>query len=315
MRISTKTLLDQYQARKTVKQKRRFINWLKNHAQEHDYDIKEHTYKSGRGKNLIVGNPDAAKLFLTAHYDTPPTAIFPIFTIVGNIPLYLLSQIFVFIPVIAFFWLIHQIIHFFMEDFIFSTLTTTIFGLEVPVLIFILLIFWCIQMMMGFSNKKNANDNTSGVAVLLSLLEDLSYAEREKVCFVFFDEEEKGLVGSKNFKKSYKNQIKNKPLINFDCVAHGKHLLFIRKKQFQKSIFDDLLAEVSGDAVMADSKKYIYPSDQWIFKNSVGVAALHRLPLLGFYLSRLHSRFDQKFNHENIEILNQIMKKFIGNIS
>ena len=170
-------------------------------------------------------------------------------------------------------------------------------------------------MMRGFANRKNANDNTSGVAVLLSLLEDLPLDQRNKVCFVFFDDEEKGLGGSKAFKRQYRKKIGFKPLINFDCVAHGRHLMFITKKEFNESRFSENLIEVTeGKALIKEAKKYIYPSDQFIFKNGVGVVALHKMPILGYYLSRLHSRFDKKFSIDNIETLNQMMIAFIEKI-
>ena len=170
-------------------------------------------------------------------------------------------------------------------------------------------------MMRGFANRKNANDNTSGVVVLLSLLEDLPWDRRSKVCFVFFDDEEKGFGGSTTFRRYYRKEIKSKPLINFDCVAHGEHLMFITKKEFRESRFNEILVEVTeGKALVKEAKKYVYPSDQLIFKNSVGVAALHKMPLLGYYLSRLHSRFDKKFNADNIEVLNQMMIEFIEKV-
>jgi len=316
MRASVKELLAHYQVRKTVKQKQRFIQWLKNHAIEHGYHIEEQLYKKGRGRNLIVGNPGEAQLLLTAHYATPPHAIFPILTIIGNIPTYLFSQIFIFVPAIGTFWLLHYLLYYLFGNVIGLGEMIPFFWFEVPLLVFILLILWCFQMMLGFPNRKNANDNTSGVAVLLALLEELSPEQRAKVCFVFFDEEEKGLEGSKNFRKQYGKEIRHTSLFNFDCVAHGKHLMFIRKKEFQESKFDNLLAEVVSDkALLRDSRKNIYPSDQMLFKNSVGVTALHKLPLGKYYLSRLHSRFDSKFNSDNIEVLKGIMQGFIEKVS
>jgi hypothetical protein len=89
-------------------------------------------------------------------------------------------------------------------------------------------------------------------------------------------------------------------------------LLFITKKEFRESKFNEILAEVTASkALIKESRKYVYPSDQMIFKNSVGVVAVHKLPVMGYYLSRLHSRFDSKFNAANIEALNQMMIKFI----
>jgi len=312
MRASIKELLDNYQVRKTVKQKERFINWLQKHAAEYGYQLKEQPYKRGRGKNLIVGNPEAAEVFLTAHYDTPPNALFPLTTIVGNIPIYILSQAFIFLPIGFLLWLIHLIVTTLFGNLGYWSETMPFLWFNVSLLTLTLLILWTFQMMMGFSNRNNANDNTSGVAVLLSLLEDLPAHKRDQVCFVFFDDEEKGLIGSKLFKQAYHKEMSAKPLINFDCVAHGKHLMFITKKNFRESKFNEMLTEVAQDkALMKEAKKYIYPSDQLIFKNSVGVAALHKIPIMGYYLSRLHSRFDSKFDVANIEALNEMMVEFI----
>ena len=315
MRASIKDLLDNYQVRKSFKQKKAFIEWMQKHANEHGYELDEQHYKKGCGRNLIIGNPETAKIILTAHYDTPPNALFPIATIIGNIPVYIISQAFAFIPIIIILWLLQIGI-----NVIFGSIGP--WGDMIPFLWFetssmmlILLSLWSLQMMIGFANKNNANDNTSGIAVLLSLLEDLPHNMRHNICFVFFDEEEKGLEGAKFFKKFYSEKIRFKPLINFDCVAHGRHLMFITKKEFRKSMFNDVLTEVTANkALIKDAKKYIYPSDQLIFKNSVGVAALHKAPVIGYYLSRLHSQFDSKFDAHNIEELNQIMINFIEKI-
>ena len=318
MRASIKELLDNYQVRRTVKQKQLFIEWMKKHAFEHGYQLDEQHYKKDRGRNLIVGNPKTAKIFLTAHYDTPSNALFPVTTIVGNIPIYLFSQVLIFLPIIAVLWLLQIGVNaVFGDTGIWNEMMPFLWS-EVPLLTFSLLILWCLQMMMGFANRRNANDNTSGVAVLLSLLEDLPCDERSKVCFVFFDDEEKGLVGSKFFSKIYHRETRLKPLINFDCVAHGRHLMFITKREFRESKFNEILAEVTNlpevdgnRALIKEARKYVYPSDQLIFKQGVGVAALHKVPVFGYYLSRLHSRFDSKFNVKNIEALNQMMTEFI----
>jgi len=316
MRASIKALLDNYQVRRTFKQKQGFTHWMQKHASEHGYRLDEQQYRKGRGGNLIVGNPKTAEIFLTAHYDTPSNALFPITTIVGNIPIYILSQAFIFFPIGAILWLLHMAVNVIFGDLGLWSEMMPFFWFEVSLLTLALLILWSFQMMMGFANRKNANDNTSGVAVLLSLLEDLPPNKRDKVCFVFFDDEEKGLVGSKFFRQVYYEETRFKPLINFDCVAHGKHLMFITRKAFRESKFNEILAEITATkALMKEAKKYVYPSDQLIFKNSVGVAALHKAPVMGYYLSRLHSRFDSKFDASNIETLNQMMVEFIERIS
>ena len=321
MRASAKELLGNYQVRKSFKQKKIFIEWMSMHAGEHGYKIKVQRYKMGRGRNLIVGDPEEAKIILTAHYDTPPNALFPNATIVGNIPVYIFSQVFIYVPIIATLWLLHIAVTTIVGDIGYLGEMVPFLWFEASLLILLLLILWNFQMMRGFANRKNANDNTSGVIVLLSLLEDLPLDQRNKVCFVFFDDEEKGLGGSKVFKRHYRKKIRFKPLINFDCVAHGGYLMFITKKEFRESKFNELLTEATkssmlteGKALITEARKYVYPSDQLIFKNSVGVVALHKMPVLGYYLSRLHSRFDKKFNVDNIEALNQMMIAFIEKI-
>ena len=315
MRTSINDILANYQVRKTVKQKRAFIGWLNLHAKTYQYEILAQPFKKGRARNLIIGNPETADIILTAHYDTPANAIFPIATIVGSIPMYILSQILIFLPVVGVLWGLHLGLEFLFGNLGVLSQLAPFLWFEVPLLVLGLLILWCLQMMFGFANRNNANDNTSGVAVILSLLEDLSPALREKVCFVFFDEEEKGLEGAKVFKSQYGNKIQNKPLINFDCVGHGKKILFIVKKGLKNSKYHDVLVSVTSEkALIKDAIKYVYASDQLLFKNSVGVAAVHRIPGLGFCLSRLHSRFDTKIAHDNIEQLNQMMTALIEQI-
>jgi len=313
MRASAKELLDYYQVRKSFKQKQLFIEWMNMHAGEHGYTISGQRYRLGRGRNLIVGDPAEAEVILTAHYDTPPNALLPIITIVGNIPVYIVSQIFIYAPIITILWLLHVVATAIFADMGRLGDMIPFIWIEVPLLVLVLLILWSFQMMRGFANRKNANDNTSGVVVLLSLLEDLPLPLQSKICFVFFDDEEKGFGGSKIFKRRYRKEVKLKPVINFDCVAHGRHLMFITKKAFRDSRkLNEILTEVTASkALVTEAKKYVYPSDQLIFKNSVGVVALNKLPIFGYYLSRLHSCYDRKFNPDNIEALNQMMVAFI----
>lgn len=315
MRASVKEILANYKVRKTVKQKRAFISWLNTHAREYGYQIKAQPFKKGRARNLIIGNPVTAEVILTVHYDTPANAFFPIATIIGSIPMYILSQILIFLPIIGVFLVLHLGIEFLLGDLGPLSRLAPFLWFEIPTLVPILLVIWCVQMMFGFANKKNANDNTSGVSVILSILEDLPIEQREKVCFLLFDEEEKGLEGAKAFKLCFGNKIVDKPLINFDCVSYGRKLLFVVKKSFKNSKSHDILVDVVGSkAVIKDAIHYVYASDQLLFKNGVGVVAVHWIPFVGYYLSRLHSRFDTKFDVGNIEELKRMMMAFITEI-
>jgi len=317
-RTSINELLEKHLVRKTQKQKQAFCDWLTAHSKQHHYSIDEQTYKKGHGKNLVIGSVEKADVILTAHYDTAPHAILPITTLVGSIPKYLLGQLLIISPIVLLTTGLGILISFFIST-IFGGVrtegTTYVYVFEVLIFSLIFISLWSWQMMFGFANQKNVNDNTSGVAVLIALLEDLAPELREKICFVFFDEEEKGLEGAKAFKRAHLHKMASKPLINFDCVGHGEHLMFITKKQFRESALNDFLVEATeGKALMKPANRYLYPSDQILFKNSIGVTAVHHLPGFGFYLSRLHSKFDVKFNEDNVEGLKEIVADFIENM-
>ncbi len=58
--------------------------------------------------------------------------------------------------------------------------------------------------------------------------------QREKTAFVFFDNKEYGGLGSSFFKKRYEDLMKDKVLINFDCVADGDKIMVIQNDEAMK---------------------------------------------------------------------------------
>lgn len=296
-------LIEQYQVRKTYKQKTSFIDWLSSQCEQMGYDLKIEEHKKCR--NLIVGDVETADVILSAHYDTQPNFIFPIIMFFSNYPAFILSQ---FIPLIPFVVLFP----------VFFSLTIYSGKLIYLLLFTLLMILYVIQIVAGFANKHTVNDNTSGVATLLTTMRTLNPEDRQKVCFVFFDLEEVGLVGSGLFKNQHKEAMKQKPLINFDCVANGNELLFVSKKSFINSQnYSDFVASANVMLKPAKFKRaltHIYTSDQIIFKNSVGVVAAKRIPILGYYLDRIHTRRDTIFQYENIIDLSNMMREFVTKI-
>lgn len=311
---SSKILLEKYQIRKTKKQKQEFTIWLKQHLNNYGYHLQEDNY-SKSGTNLIVGDIKSSKVILTAHYDTQPNAIFPVFMGFSNWIVFFLSQILSLLPIILIF-----IAYLFINgEFGQDSLTITFRDINI-INIFLLAYFF--QLIFGFANKHTANDNTSGVATLISILESLPQKDRDKVCVVFFDQEELGLVGSSNFSKKYASFVQNKPLINFDCVSDGDTLTFISKKSFRKSEYIGLLQSSAKNIIYPSNKKYrfgnaiwnIYMSDQLYFNQGVGVVAAKKIPVLGYYIDRIHSLFDTKFDSSNIQLLTNTILDFTEKI-
>ena len=309
MTKSAETRLDTYQVRKTKKQKQAFIHWLTNHLLELGYSLQVDTY-SKSGNNLIVGDVASAEIILGAHYDTQPNALFPMALGFSNWLSFCASQLITVLPFLVLLGL--------------HALLTSFFPAVRGFFPVVLLLYsaFCIQLMCGVANKHTANDNTSGIATLLSILEGLPQGDRHKVCVVFFDQEELGLVGSQKFYQKYKSSIKGKPLINFDCVSDGETLTFVVKRKFRDSHYDGLLREASRQA-MKDTQKTarfapafwnIYPSDQLHFPKGVGVVAAKKAPLFGYYINRIHSKWDTRFDHENIALLANTMLSMIRSL-
>lgn len=98
----------------------------------------------------------------------------------------------------------------------------------------------------GNANKTNFNDNTSGCYALLKMMQtyqNLPKNEKDRIAFVFFDNEEKFLLGSFTHVIKNKDIYKDKTYINFDCIALGKqmNLYYFGKKpqivtQMEKNI-------------------------------------------------------------------------------
>ena len=307
MKKSSEILLTDHQIRKTKIQKQRFREWLTEYLSESGYTFTEDWY-SQRGCNFIAGDVRTAETVISAHYDTPPNFIFPAVIGFSSWFSFLISQFLMILPFAAVIML-----YIFLVSFL---SLSGYFLLAVPAVSFA----YSLQIMFGAANRHNANDNTSGTAVLISVLEQLPAEERHKVCVVFFDQEESGLIGSKHFYKKYKKYMDDKPLINFDCVTDGRTLNFISKKKFRNSVYCALLREAAEKSAentdrkirFADALSNVYMSDQMSFPVSSGVAAAKKIPVFGYYIDRIHSRFDTKFDSENISVLTQTAVRLIS---
>ena len=220
------TLLSDYQVRKSKKQKHRFTDFVQELCVQSGLPFHIEDDKGLiHNRNIIVGDVKKARIIFTAHYDTCARMPFPNFHTPKNIFFFIVYQILLVgfigafgMGVACLFALFLSGVDFFSGMFFFN------------IAYFVAMIF-LLQILIGYPNKHTANDNTSGVATLLSLMQSIPAAERDKVAFVFFDNEEIGLMGSSAFKKRYRSEMANKLLINFDCVSDGDHFLFVSKKK------------------------------------------------------------------------------------
>ena len=224
MTETAQTILEKHQIRKSRKQKTAFIDYVQSTAASLGYDCRtEKGYLGAR--NIVVGDPDTAKVIYTAHYDTCAVMPFPNFITPKCIWLFLLYQIAVGLLLVA--------IPSALVAGLFFALTACGIAANILLLYYlwlILILAACWLIMAGPANRHTANDNTSGVTTLLDTMAALPEELRGEVAFVFFDLEEMGLFGSAGFAGKHKNVTKNTLLINFDCVSDGKNILFVLRK-------------------------------------------------------------------------------------
>ena len=307
MTESSKTILEKYQVRKSGKQKSDFREYLKTVASGGGYEYKEE--KSFGACNVVIGNPDTAKVVYTAHYDTCAVLPFPNFITPKSFLIYLLYQLLIdfalfgAISIVAFLLIKAPMIFIKNEEIRY----------EIAWLIYPLwqILLWMSVLWMaglGAANKHTANDNTSGVTTLIDIMNALPDELKERVAFVFFDLEEAGLIGSMRFKAKHKKAMKNKLLINFDCVSDGENMLFAIKKKAKRFLpyLEEAYKDSDNVKVELATRGVFYPSDQSLFPCGVGVAALKKSKLLGMlYMNRIHTPRDVVFREENIEYLTQ----------
>ena len=286
------TILNQYQVRKSAKQKQAFINLLRSHFPE--LTLQEGGFP--RCRNIIIGNIEKAEVILSAHYDTCAQLPFPNFIMPKNPVLSILYSVILIVPVVIAVSLLKLVLNMMGSDFWIQ------YWLSLAVCISFMLL-----LIAGPANKHTANDNTSGVIALCELLNVLTAPERSKAAFVFFDHEETGLVGSSLFRSKYKKLMKDKLLINFDCVSDGDHILVSASKKARAEFADlikDSFEPIGSKMILFEKAEKIYfPSDQLVFPIAVAVAALKRKRFLGYYMDRIHTSRDTVFDKENIKLL------------
>ena len=312
----TDTILTDYEIRKSNKEKSRFIDYLKERLSEKGYDKEKDITIETKGKgifksrNIVVGNPEKAEIFITAHYDTCAVIPFPNLMAPTNPFIFIMYQIVLVVLILLMAGLVAVPVMLLTKN---ALVTYYAF----------LLFLWglIIHIMVGYRNAHTANDNTSGVITITKILEELSPEQRQKVCAVYFDNEEKGLFGSALFAKKHKKAVKDKLLINFDCVGDGEYVVTMAKKEARKDIRYVAFVEAFEQSAENREVKYLcrkmkpmmFPSDQSNFSKSIGICALKKSPI-GLYTARIHTPFDTKCREENIDYLGCAIQAFLDKI-
>ena len=290
----SKDILCNWQVRKTKAQKTAFIEMMRQRFPE--MQVQSSSFPNSR--NLILGDLSSARVVYTAHYDTCARLPFPNFITPKNFWLYLGYQVLIILPFFALMYFTHWALGALGVD--------PAASIWAGYMVMMLTMFFVL--MGGPANRHTANDNTSGVITLVELYCAMTPQQRSKAAFVFFDNEENGLLGSSALKAAYKKQgIGSKLLVNFDCVSDGDYLMLVLKKKADKA-YRELFArcfrpEGSKQILLETEKSAFYPSDQKLFDYGVGVAALKKGERIGYYMDKIHTDKDTVFDEANIDLL------------
>ncbi len=207
----------------TEKQKLKFITRAKKELENMGYQTEvSQTTLSGRGfgkktyYNLYAGDTIHSDILIYTYYDTPMKRFFSntLFAFQSNydkknmIFSFLLGMMIIFISVFVFVNFIHANI---VKNGIFS-----IWGLAFVLLL--LAAFGCINgLKYGIANTNNIVRNSSSIIAMLSLIDQLEEAKKQRICFAFIDEGTSSEIGIKILEKYLPKNKKIK--IYLDCVG------------------------------------------------------------------------------------------------
>lgn len=299
-------VLAQFPVRKSGKQKQAFRDAVQSYVSELGYESKVEKGSLG-SRNVVIGDPVKAKYLVTAHYDTPARLPFPnLITPCSFIP-FVLYQLFTVVYMLAFVFVVGLIVSLVTNDEDLAFIAG-----------YIALWVFLILMMVGPANKSNVNDNSSGVITVLEIARALPEEQREQVCFVLFDLEEVGLVGSASYRNTHKKESTKQLVLNLDCVGDGNEILLfpgakVRKDEKWMQRLRRCVCNVGDKSIAVREKGFsYYPSDQANFPLGVGIAALRRSKWAGLYVGRIHTDKDTILEETNVIILRDCLIQLIG---
>ncbi len=289
---------DSFPIRRSEEEKSAFVKYIKDQIGNDRVSVER---LENKHNNIIIGDIHRANLIFTAHYDTPAASVVPNMMLPANkILATLINCIY---PVILSF------VCFFAALFITAILPVPYELTAVVYMVLYLGIYYCSTRLLP--NKHNKNDNTSGVATVLALADEICDPD---VAFVLFDNEEKGLLGSKALNKKYKEEFLSKLVINFDCVGNGDQIILsVKDKAQDRGEYNTLTESIDRscgfDVHFIPFGKTAGNSDHKSFPCSIGVYAARKGKIAKFYTGKIHTARDTVASSENICFLADQFKK------
>ena len=298
-------ILELYPVRKTKKQKNAFRRDILSYLKAIGYDAAIEKGSFGV-QNIVAGDPEKARYLITAHYDTCAVLPFPNLITPCSLPLFLAWQVLLVILLCVPVGIV--------GGFIGGLLDSPQLGIVLAYCLMLLELVW---MLFGPANRHNANDNTSGVVAVLETAATLPSDLRDQVCFVLFDLEEGGLLGSSSYRKRHRKASEKQMILNLDCVGEGDEIVLFPTKKLKKdcnriSSFKELCAVSEQKSICVKNQGFsMYPSDQANFPIGFGIAALCRTKRGDLYLGKIHTGRDRNLDEKNIAVLRDFLIRVV----
>lgn len=295
---------DQFPVRKNKQQKQAFRDAVCAYAEHLGYPVSVEK-GSFRSHNVVMGDPENAKYLVTAHYDTCAWMPFPNFIMPCNVVAFALHQIALWVGII-------------LVSSLLGAFSGVLIGKWAVSLVSCMTLFAIIWLMIaGPANPSNCNDNTSGVVTLLEILRTMPENQRSKVCFVLFDLEEAGLIGSSSYRKAHKKASDHQMVLNLDCVGDGDHILLMPNKKARMN--EKLIGKLKilggwfgNKQILTIDKGFCqYNSDHKNFPLAVGIGAFHKKKGKTYTLDKIHTKQDTNLDITNVNLLRAALITFI----
>ncbi len=296
---------DKFPVRRSPEEKKAFFEYVKNEAESVGINARVETLKN-KHNNIVIGDVENAKVVYTAHYDTPARSLIPNLMMPRS-------------PVMAYAYGIGVPILIAMLSLQIAGIIAAVAGLEyrMYMLLYLLIYFGAFfGIYRCGTNKHNKNDNTSGVATVLSIMAQ----KPENVAFILFDNEEKGLLGSKTLLKSNKELWQNKLLVNFDCVGLGENIVIIAMENAEKHehfphLTETVTSENGYNVGFFPKKGSMTNTDSKNFPCGISVMACKKSKKGIYYTPNIHTVKDTEAYSENIYFLSEKFSEFSRRIS
>ena len=300
------TLVEKFPVRRSKDQKEAFRAWVLEQAVQMGYQAQVEAIKDHN--NVVIGNPETAKAIFTAHYDTPASFFLPNFMTPCSKAFFYCRQIGMILLMVAIGAAVGIPVGLLTGD--------ERLGFIAGWLVYMAFVM---SMIMGPANKHNVNDNTSGVAAVMELMTRIPAEQRGKVAFILFDNEEKGLLGSKAYAKAHPAVKENGFIVNLDCVGDGEHILLAcSKKSREMADYTALtqgMEEQNGRELhILQLEKCVYNSDQKSFKAGSAICACSVRKGIGFFCDKIHTNKDTICSQVNLDFIAGGLTAFVDKL-